>query len=69
MDVSFDAFGGGNGWGEQGEQEFSAISNTQRLNMFEKIPIPVTIEELVKMPENEEKYKISTYTFNTVCFK
>jgi hypothetical protein len=64
MDSSFDQFAGG-GWGDQGgEQEF--ISRVQKTNIYEKLPMPVTIEELATMPSDEEKYHIGGYSFHTV---
>lgn len=68
MDVSFDVFAGGNGWADVGGggNDMNSSSSTQRYNMFEKIPLPVTVDSLLEMPEGEEKYKISNYTFNTV---
>lgn len=65
MDVSFVAFNGGSGRMAQSKEQDQFFS-TQRYNMIEKIPLPVTIDNLVKMSEGEEKYKIANYTFNTV---
>uniref|UniRef100_A0A915DII7 Replication protein A C-terminal domain-containing protein n=1 Tax=Ditylenchus dipsaci TaxID=166011 RepID=A0A915DII7_9BILA len=66
MDSSFDAFGGGGGWGEQGEKEFTTNQNSARSNMYEKIPMPASIESLLQIKGDEEKYKIDVYSFHTI---
>jgi hypothetical protein len=66
MDASFDQFGGG-GWGEQSGQDF--VNNTtlhQKSHLTDKIPIPATVEDLLIMSNDEEKYAIGGYSFNTV---
>jgi len=67
MDASFDAFGGG-GWGmDGGENEFS--SQMHKSNIYEKVPIQITIFDLLKLMDSgdeQEKYCIGTYSFNTV---
>ena len=49
MDASFDAFGGGGGWGmDGGENEFSS-HQMHRSGLYEQIPIHVTISDLVRL--------------------
>ena len=64
MDASFDQFGG-SGWGEQGGQDFVATSQ-HKSHITDKIPIPATVEDLLTMSNDEEKYVIGGYSFNTV---
>lgn len=76
MDISFDAYG--SGWNDdQGTNQNNRVNpnedygnNTQsmqRSSALEKIPLPVSVTELLKMPESEERYNIGSYYFNTVC--
>lgn len=66
MDISFDQFGGG-GWGDHGEQELAA-SQVQK-SLFDKIPIPASLDALISMNGDVEKYPLGSYSFNTVFFK
>lgn len=66
MDASFDQFGG-SGWGEHGGggQEFATTSH-QKSHLTDKIPIPALVEDLLTMSNDDEKFVIGGYTFNTV---
>ncbi|CAK5110755.1 unnamed protein product [Meloidogyne enterolobii] len=70
MDASFDQFGG-YGWGEQsgggGGQDFNIPTPFQKSHITDKIPIPAIVEDLLTMSNDEEKYVIGGYSFNTVC--
>nr|CAD2155090.1 unnamed protein product [Meloidogyne enterolobii] len=71
MDASFDQFGG-YGWGEQsgggggGGQDFNIPTPFQKSHITDKIPIPAIVEDLLTMSNDEEKYVIGGYSFNTV---
>jgi hypothetical protein len=67
MDASFDQFAGG-GWGEQtGGQDFANITSSHHKSFAtDKIPIPATVEDLLTMSNDEEKFVIGGYSFNTV---
>lgn len=77
MDISFDAYGSGWNDDQGGNQSSNIRANpneeygnnniaTQRNSALEKIPIPVSVSELLNMPESEERYNIGSYYFNTV---
>lgn len=66
MDASFD-FGGGGGWGETGPGDFdSSHAGAPRVNLQDKISIPVTVADLCDGGIQEDKYHISGYAFSTV---
>lgn len=52
---------------DQGENDFS--TQVHRGNQFDKIPLPVSITDLIMSIDesgSEEKFKIGSYAFNTV---
>lgn len=69
MDVSFGVFNGRNGWGDQKsdlKKPFTRASQKKGGNVIEKIPVPVRINDLIEVLPAEEKFKIASYTINTV---
>lgn len=72
MDVSFGVFNGKNGWGDQKSDvtvhNYKKNNKRKSSNGLDKIPIPVRINNLLNVSSTEEKYKIGSYTFNTVIF-
>lgn len=77
MDISFDAYGSGwnddqganqNPRGNPNEDYGNNTQSVQRSSALEKIPLSVSVSELLKMPESEERYNIGSYYFNTVCY-
>lgn len=73
MDVSFAVFSGRNGWGDQKSdftpQNYKKDYKRKKSSSLDKIPIPVTINDLLNISSEDEKYRIGSNIFSTVIIK